>query len=68
MNALRSVLDIPMIGAGQASYLMALHLGSRFSILQQWEPFGAWSLFTDPIFVAQSKRVLDGMRKAGVPE
>lgn len=39
MAALRSVLDIPVIGAGQASYLMALQLGARFSILQQWEPW-----------------------------
>jgi allantoin racemase len=36
VNALRSVLDIPVIGAGQASYLTALALGRRFSILTQW--------------------------------
>ena len=38
MPALRSVLDIPVLGPGQASYLMALMLGTRFSILAQWEP------------------------------
>jgi len=39
MNALRSVLDIPVIGPGRASYLMALMLGSRFSVLTQWDPW-----------------------------
>jgi allantoin racemase len=39
MNALRSVLDIPVIGPGRASYLMALLLGNRFSVLTQWDPW-----------------------------
>jgi Asp/Glu/hydantoin racemase len=39
MNALRSVLDIPVIGPARASYHMALMLGSTFSILTQWEPW-----------------------------
>jgi allantoin racemase len=39
MNALRSVLDIPVIGPGRASYLMALMLGNRFSVLTQWDPW-----------------------------
>jgi allantoin racemase len=39
MNALRSVLDIPVIGAGKASFLAALLLGTRFSILTQWDPW-----------------------------
>ena len=38
MVMLRSVLDIPVIGAGKASMLYALTLGGRFSILAQWEP------------------------------
>ena len=38
-NALRSVLDIPVIGPGRASYLTALMLGSRFSVLTQWDPW-----------------------------
>ena len=37
VNALRSVLDIPVIGPGRASYLIALFLGSRFSVLTQWD-------------------------------
>jgi allantoin racemase len=41
MNALRSVLDIPVISPGRASYLMALMFGSRFSILTQWDPWKA---------------------------
>lgn len=39
MNALRSVLDIPVISPGRASYLMALFLGSKFSVLTQWDPW-----------------------------
>jgi allantoin racemase len=39
VNALRSVLDIPVIGPGRASYLMALSLGKRFSVLTQWDPW-----------------------------
>lgn len=34
--ALRSVLDIPVIGPGRASMLMALMLGHRFSIISMW--------------------------------
>jgi allantoin racemase len=37
VNALRSVLDIPVIGPGKASYLTALMLGNRFSVLTQWD-------------------------------
>ena len=37
--ALRSVLDIPVIGGGKASYLMALLLGARFSVLNMWRPW-----------------------------
>lgn len=37
--ALRSVMDIPVIGPGKASYLMALLLGQRFSVLTQWDPW-----------------------------
>jgi Asp/Glu/hydantoin racemase len=39
MPALRSVLDIPVVGPGQASYLMALMLGNRFSVLTLWDPW-----------------------------
>ena len=39
VNALRSVLDIPVIGPGRAMYLMALLLGTRFSVLTQWDPW-----------------------------
>ena len=39
VNALRSVLDIPVIGPGKASYLTALMLGSKFSVLTQWDPW-----------------------------
>jgi allantoin racemase len=39
MNALRSVLDIPVIGPGRASYLTALMLGNSFSVLTQWDPW-----------------------------
>ncbi len=36
---LRSVLDIPVIGPGRCSYLTALMLGSKFSVLTQWDPW-----------------------------
>lgn len=36
-NALRSMLDIPVIAPGRASYLTALMLGQRFSVLTQWD-------------------------------
>jgi allantoin racemase len=52
VNALRSVLRIPVIGPGRASYLTALMLGSRFSVLTQWDPWKA-------IYVR-------GVREAGV--
>jgi allantoin racemase len=39
VNALRSLLDIPVIGPGRASYLMALNLGKRFGVLTQWDPW-----------------------------
>ena len=38
MAALRSVLDIPVVSPGRASMLYALTLGSKFSVLAQWEP------------------------------
>ena len=37
VNLLRSVLDIPVIGPGRASYLTALMLGDTFSVLTQWD-------------------------------
>ena len=39
MNALRSVLDIPVIAPGRSSYLVAMMLGNRFSVLTQWDPW-----------------------------
>jgi len=36
-SALRSMVDIPVITPGKASYLTALMLGSRFSVLTQWD-------------------------------
>ena len=41
VNALRSMLDIPVIGPGRASYLTALMLGSKFSVLTQWDGWKA---------------------------
>lgn len=38
MDALRSVLDIPVISPGKASMLFALMLGNKFALLAQWEP------------------------------
>jgi allantoin racemase len=38
-KALRSVLDIPVVAPAKLSYLTALMLGERFSVLTQWD---AW--------------------------
>ena len=38
--ALRSELDIPVIGPGRASMLMAMMLGNRFSIVAMWPHWG----------------------------
>jgi Asp/Glu/hydantoin racemase len=36
-NALRSMLDIPVVAPGRASYLTALMLANKFSVLTQWD-------------------------------
>jgi allantoin racemase len=36
-NPLRSMLDIPIVAPGRASYLTALMLGNSFSVLTQWD-------------------------------
>ena len=41
MNALRSALEIPVIGPGKASMHMACMLGHKFSVLTQWDPWKA---------------------------
>ncbi|MEZ5076063.1 MAG: aspartate/glutamate racemase family protein [Solirubrobacterales bacterium] len=41
VQALRSVLDIPVVGAGRTMYLTALMLGDRFSVLTMWGPWEA---------------------------
>ena len=38
VEALRSMLDIPVVGAGRVSLLFALSLGRSFGVLAQWEP------------------------------
>lgn len=37
IDALRSMLRIPVIGPGKASMLFALTLGNKFAVLAQWE-------------------------------
>jgi allantoin racemase len=37
MNAMRSVLDIPVIGPGRASFMMALMFGNKMSVVTQWD-------------------------------
>lgn len=36
-NALRSMLDIPVVTPGKASYLTALMLGRKFSVITLWD-------------------------------
>ncbi len=38
VDALRSVLDIPVVGPGRASLLFALTLGRSFGVIAQWGP------------------------------
>lgn len=42
VNALRSVLDIPVFGPGRTAYLAALMLGNRFSIVTMWQAWGGF--------------------------
>jgi allantoin racemase len=37
-DALRSMLDIPVVAPGRASLIFSLTLGRRFGIMAQWEP------------------------------
>jgi Asp/Glu/hydantoin racemase len=37
-DALRSMLDIPVIAPGRASLVFSLTLGRRFGVLAQWQP------------------------------
>ncbi|PPR78986.1 MAG: hypothetical protein CFH01_00688 [Alphaproteobacteria bacterium MarineAlpha2_Bin1] len=37
MAALRSVLDIPVIGPGRVMFLTAMNLGEKFSIITMWQ-------------------------------
>ena len=38
LDALRSVLDIPVVSPGKLSMTFAMTLGSKFGMLAQWEP------------------------------
>ena len=58
MAPLRSVLNIPVISPGKASMLYALTLGSKFSILAQWEPALAALQEGDPrIWLREAMRI-----------
>lgn len=37
LDAVRSRLTIPVVGAGQSSFLLACNLGARFSIVTPWD-------------------------------
>ncbi|MBV2149829.1 hydrogenase expression protein HupH [Sphingobium sp. AS12] len=37
--ALRSCLSIPVVGAAQAAFSLAIQLGGRFSVVTMWEPW-----------------------------
>lgn len=39
VDSLRSLLNIPVIGAGQSAFHAAAMLGRRFSIITMWEPW-----------------------------
>ena len=37
VSALRSILDIPVVGAARASFLTAMLLGDKFSVIAMWD-------------------------------
>ena len=49
VKILRSLLDIPVVGPGRISFLTALMLGNRFSVLTLWKPwaFGYQEMLRD---------------------
>lgn len=65
MNALRSVLDIPVIAPGKASFHMACILGHSFSVLTQWDP---WiGLYTKAAMEYGMKHKLASVRSINKP-
>ncbi|MBW6425808.1 hydrogenase expression protein HupH [Rhizobium sp. XQZ8] len=64
MSALRSVLDIPVIGPGRHSMLLALTLGEKFSILAMWD---RWRhLYTKTIAELGLQHKCASLRSAGL--
>ena len=54
LGALRSVLDIPVIGPARTAYMVALTLGNTFSIVSYGDPDGG-RLANDPIAMLYKK-------------
>ena len=44
--ALRSRLSIPVVGAAQSAFAMAMQLGKRFAIITMWEP---WKMMSNDL-------------------
>jgi allantoin racemase len=65
VHALRSMLDIPVIGPGRASYLTALMLGNSFSVLTQWDPWKA--VYARGIREAGLERHCSSIRSINMP-
>jgi allantoin racemase len=64
VTALRSRLSIPVVGAGQASYLAACLLGHRFSIITMWDQ---WHWFSRKVITEQGLQDrLASIRSIGV--
>ncbi|MDX1690683.1 MAG: aspartate/glutamate racemase family protein [Acidimicrobiia bacterium] len=64
VDALRSVLDIPVIGPGRAMFATALMLGSRFGVLTMWEDW--FPLYTKTLTSMRLRDRCAGMRAAGI--
>jgi allantoin racemase len=65
VSALRSVLDIPVVGPGQATMLAACMLGKRFSILTMWD---RWRPLYDKVATEQGLlHRMASVRSIGVP-
>jgi allantoin racemase len=64
VDALRSMLDIPVVGPGRSMFMTALMLGSSFGVLTMWEEW--FPLYTKTFSAMKIHDRCAGMRAAGI--
>ena len=64
VDALRSMLDIPVVGPGRSMFMTALMLGSSFGVLTMWENW--FPLYTKTFLSMKIHDRCAGMRAAGI--